>query len=138
MSDREHVTFRPGELSERLFGGPLSAGATAKRDLSRYYVVLGERFDDWWNANGMWDVPWGVIVEFVGTRGWDTIPTPSAFFGQFEQYLRSPMASGVEPAIRRDARDALSVADPVDVIAVIDRAEQELRVVTPLQAPSPA
>lgn len=136
MSDREHVTFRPGELADRLFGGPLSAGATAKRDLTRYYLALGERFDDWWNANGMWDVPWGVIVEFVGTRGWDTIPTPSAFLGHFEQYLRSPMATGVDAAIRREARDALSGADPVDVIAIIDRAEQELRELIPSVSPA--
>jgi hypothetical protein len=126
MTDREHVTFRPGELAERLFAGPLSAGATAKRDLIRYYAVLDARFDDWWNANQLWEAPWDVIVDFVEAQGWDAVPTPADFLTRFEQFLKSPLASRIERGLLRDALDGVRGADEVDVVAILDRAEREI------------
>jgi hypothetical protein len=123
----EHITFRPGGLTRRLVGGPLSAGATAKRDLSRYYTMVNLRFESWWRDRRVTNDVWEVIAAFVETRYWDVIPGPETIREQFGSFCRSPLASRFPQGDRNQAAWALEMADYDDVVAIIDHAEIELK-----------
>ena len=119
----EHITFRPGELVEKLTRGPLSPGATAKQDLIRYYVMVSTKFDEWQKGTGItWDA-WDVLMAFVSTRSWEAIPYPVVFQDQFASFLKSPMAKEFERTAKGLAFSALVSADYAEVIAIVHHAE---------------
>jgi hypothetical protein len=121
----EHITFRPGALTERLTRGPLSAGATAKSDLSRYYALVNTQFDVWWQGNAMNDDAWSVIVAFIATRGWETVPYPVPFQDHFFSFLRSPMAKDLDKQEKAVAVNAIVSASYADIVAIVDHAEDD-------------
>jgi hypothetical protein len=117
------VSFRAGALNERLRAGPLTAGGKTKRDLIRYYTLLDTGFEGWWKDQGISDDAWDVVVAFVNTRYWDTLPDLMGFFQQFLSFLQSPMAESFAKEERAAARLAVAQADLLQMAAIIDRAE---------------
>lgn len=117
------VSFRAGALNDRLRSGPLTAGGKTKRDLARYYGLLEQEMGEWWREIGGTDASWEVIVAFVSTRYWDTIPSPEAFHAHFGSFVRSPMASSFDKNSKANADAMLRGANSLTVAAIIDRAE---------------
>jgi hypothetical protein len=64
-----------------------------------------------------------VVVAFVNTRYWDTLPDLMGFFQQFLSFLQSPMAESFAKEERAAARLAVAQADLLQMAAIIDRAE---------------
>jgi len=126
MQAPEHVTFRPGDLAGHLLRPFKTAGAVAKRDLARYYRLTDRVFERWWDDNGLTDEPWAVLVAFVETRDWETVPEPDAFALQFRSFLGSPMAFGFKATDRSLAAAALDLASYPEVVAVVDKAEEDI------------
>lgn len=122
---REHVTFRPGELLERLMVSRLSLGATAKRDLGRYYRLIDTEFDSWAKERGITDLVWNAIGTFVCTRSWPLLPTPSTFYEQAVGFFNSVQGAAYAE-YRKAALAALSGVSNAQVAAIIDGAESEL------------
>jgi hypothetical protein len=135
MGDLEHVTFRPGALAERLAAGPLSPGAMAKRDLGRYYDLLGDTFDAWYRDHLLQADGWPPVVAFASTRAWDTVPSPVALHAQFVSFVKSPMARAFDGVDLSVAATALIGVSAIQAYAILDRAEQEIAT---SPAPSPA
>jgi hypothetical protein len=127
QTNPEHITFRPGELLERLTRGPLSAGATAKRDVGRYYALLDDAWAHWRHYTLMDGSGWPPVVAFIATREWVAVPGPKQFFEQFRSFLRSPMAEEFNRIDLSAAATAVSLATAVEVAAIIDRAEVDFR-----------
>ena len=123
MQAPEHVTFRPGNLAERIARSPLAPGATAKRDLGRYYDLLDLVLEEWEDIYQVTTQEWGVIKAFVATRYWEVIPEPKEFYEQFESFLRSPMSKGFDHQLKVSAATALKQADRTEVRAIIWEAE---------------
>jgi hypothetical protein len=126
--DREHVTFRPGDLLERLRVSRLTLGATAKRDLARYYRLIDAEFEAWSKDRGVTDQTWAAIGAFVCTRSWPTPPgppTPIGFFAEAQSFFASSWgyAFGEEKDTALRALRGLSAAQ---VVGIIDAAESEL------------
>jgi hypothetical protein len=123
--DREHVTFRPGDLLERLRVSRLTLGATAKRDLSRYYALIDAEFDSWEKERKPTDVTWNAIGTFVCTRSWPKTPDPLTFFSQAQSFFGSALGSAYAGVVA-DALRCLRGITPTAVAAIIDAAESEL------------
>lgn len=119
----EHVTFRPGGLAERLAGGPQSPGATAKRSLWRYYLLLDAELEEWMMALEVSADAMIVIRAFIDTRYWETLPDTLAFWEQFRSFARSPLAARFDPATIVEADGALKSATRTCLVALIDLAE---------------
>jgi hypothetical protein len=117
------VSFRAGALNDRIRSGPLTAGGKTKRDLMRYYELLDEAMGEWWEAVSIEDESWDVIVAFINTRYWETIPMPKAFASQFDNFIRSPMAEPFGRIARSAAAAAIREADYLALTSIIDRAE---------------
>lgn len=125
VSDREHVTFRPGELRERLQVSRLTLGATAKRDLGRYYRLIDTEFEQWAKTFAITDQTWNAIGTFACTRAWPRLPTPSTFYAEAVLFFDSVQGAAYK-AQRSDALQALIGVGNVQVAAIIDGAESEL------------
>jgi hypothetical protein len=123
--DREHVTFRPGDLLERLRVSRLTLGATAKRDLARYYRLIDAEFDSWEKERKPTDRTWAAIGTFVCTRSWPTTPDPLTFYAQAQSFLGSALGSAFADGAT-DALRCLRGISPTTVAAIIDAAESEL------------
>jgi hypothetical protein len=124
--DREHVTFRPGDLLERLRESRISLGATAKRDLGRYYRLIDAEFDEWEKDRKPTERTWSAVATFVATRTWDQPPDPLTFFAQAQSFLGSAMGSSFAD-VASDALRCLRGIERTTVAAIIDAAESELR-----------
>lgn len=127
MTPLDHVTFRPGELTEALTRGPLSPGGTAKRDLIRYYTTVNTVFDQWASGWRLTGEAWDVILGFAATRGWEIIPYPEVITEQFKQYLASPMGMHHDRVARSSAATALLNSDYAQMVAVLHAAESGAR-----------
>lgn len=123
MQSLDHITFRPGDLAERLSRGPLSPGGTAKRDLLRHYTLIDTVFDQWATGWTMTGEAWEVVVDFCATRGWDTVPYPEVLLEQFKQFLTSPLGLRHDRVSRSMAATALLNADYPQVVAIVSYAE---------------
>lgn len=119
----EHVTFRPGNLAERLVVGPLSPGATAKRSLWRYYALLDAEIEEWMTALEVSADAMIAIRAFIDTRYWEAIPETIDFWRQFASFARSPLAARFVHATLVEAADALKSATRTCLVALIDLAE---------------
>ena len=117
------VSFRAGALNDRLRSGPLTAGGKTKRDLARYYALLEQSLNEWSVGVLVGDGVWDVIVAFVNTRYWDTIPLPLEFFQHFDSFARSPMAKDFDKQTKSTASSALRSVDFITLAAIIDRGE---------------
>jgi hypothetical protein len=124
QTNPEHITFRPGALIDRLTRGPLSPGATAKGDLNRYYILVNTQYDLWFTGNAVTSGAWDVVVAFVSTRAWETVPYPVMFQEQFNSFLRSPMAKDFDRVEKSKAATAIGLASYADVVAIVDHAEE--------------
>ena len=127
MSDkeREHVTFRPGELLERLLVSRLSLGATAKRDLGRYYRLVDTEFDEWAKERKLTDQTWNAIGTFVCTRSWPLPPAPATFYAEALSFFNSSWGAAFKEQ-QATALRALTGINNAQVVAIIDGAESEL------------
>ena len=123
--DREHVTFRPGDLLERLRVSRLTLGATAKRDLGRYYRLIDAEFDSWEKERKPTDQTWTAIGTFVCTRSWPTTPDPVTFYAQAKGFFDSNWGSAFGDEMANALR-CLRGITPTTVAAIIDAAESEL------------
>lgn len=121
----EHVTFRPGELLERLQVSRLTVGATAKRDLGRYYRLIDTVFDKWAKRKSVTDQTWNAIGAYVCTRSWKYLPTPDTFYDQASDFFASTWGLAYS-GDRQAAMIALADLDHAEVVAIIDGAESEL------------
>lgn len=122
---REHVTFRPGELLERLMVSRLSLGATAKRDLGRFYRLIDTEFDAWAKERGLTDDTWNAIGAFVCTRSWPLLPAPPTFYAEAQSFFNSTWGASYAEQ-KAAALRALTGLSNAQVAAVIDGAESEL------------
>jgi len=78
MAERETIQFRPGKLREHLGAraSGLSADLVAKRDLERYYVLVGQppRFSPGEAClladamNGVHEEPWSINIFWAGVQ----------------------------------------------------------------------
>ena len=121
----EHVTFRPGDLIERLRVSRLTLGATAKRDLGRFYRLIDTEFEAWSKERALTDSTWNAVGAFVCTRSWPLIPTPVSFYAEAQSFFASTWGM----AFKEHKDDALRVLRGItnaQVVAVIDAAESEL------------
>lgn len=125
MTASDHITFRPGELADKLAASSLAPGSTAKRDLGRYYFLTEHLFQEWWDANQVWEGPWSVVVALVATREWSSPPHRDDFLEHAKGFVKSPMSAGFPSSQRIEAYQALSGADHLEVIAIIDQAGRE-------------
>lgn len=123
--DREHVTFRPGDLLERLRVSRLTLGATAKRDLARYYRLIDGEFDAWSKERDLTDKTWSAIGAFVCTRSWPSAPTPLGFYAEAQSFFASTWGAAFADE-REGALRALRGISAAQVVGVIDAAESEL------------
>lgn len=130
MASSEHVTFRPGELADKLAASLLAPGSTAKRDLGRYYHLTELLFQEWWDGSQMWEGPWAVVVRMVSTRDWLLPPHRDDFLEHAKAFVRSPMALDFPAPQRIEAYQALAAADHEEVIAILDVAEREYATAT--------
>jgi hypothetical protein len=133
----EHVNFRGGELMDRLRGGPLSVGATAKRDLIRYYQLIEGSFDGWYNGHSLDDEAWDAICEFVATREWVLPFAPYYFRDQARQFLASPMGQR-HKRVRDAVLAALGDVRYPELVGIIDAAEREVKYQTQPDQPDAA
>lgn len=121
----EHVTFRPGELIERLRVSRLTVGATAKRDLGRYYRLIDTVFDQWAQRKALTDQTWNAIGAFVCTRSWRMLPDAASFYEAASDFFASTWGAAYT-GDRQAAMIALADLDLAEVCAIIDGAESEL------------
>ena len=128
------VSFRAGALNSRLRSGTMAAGAVAKRDLARYYVLIDDAIKGWRSRTAIDRQAWMLIVGFVWTRDWTVIPEMESFATQFGSYLRSPMAGDYSKAVKSRAMAAIAGITLAETYAIIDAAEADTWVSPDLDA----
>lgn len=119
----EHVTFRPGSLAHRLMSSPLPPGATAKRDLSRYHQLTTQAFDAFVTDHAITDADWEVVVAFIETREWVSVPYGLNFGLDWSAFLNMAMGKDFGEATITRVRGLLFNLEPLTIAAIIDRAE---------------
>jgi len=122
----DHVTFRPGDLSPMLARGGRAMGANAKRDLARYYLLVGDTFEGWRKSWTMWPEAWDVIVDYVSTRDFLVPPEMDEVEADFKRFLTSPIGMQHDRVARSAAATALMNATWPQAVSIIHQAEASL------------
>lgn len=123
-----HISFRPGELRERLTAGLLASGTKAKRDLIRYYKLMDATFDQWWDRRRVDDDQWFFVATFVKSRAWKELPTPRAFLDAFEGFMDGVVGIGYPRGTKSLAVSKVADLSFAEMLAIIDRAQDEVGV----------
>lgn len=124
----DHVTFRPGDLTPMLSRGGRAMGANAKRDLARYYLLVGDTFDGWRKSWGgaVYQEAWEVIVDYVSTRDFLVPPETEEVNDDFKRFLTSPIGLRHDRVARSAAATGLMNANWTQVVSIIHQAEASL------------
>lgn len=101
-------------------------GANAKRDLARYYLLIGDVFEGWRKGGAMIPGTWDVIEAYVATRDWLVPPEMDEVDADFKRFLTSPMGLQYDRVARASAAAALAAVSWPQMVAIIHQAEATL------------